>query len=805
MLQTLSLIFIRNLKSSKTFTIINIFGLSLGICFSGLIYIFIKSESNFDQLHEYKDRIFRIESNLYNQNATGTDKFRGFSELSAPLIGAIRTQVPEIQSSSRIINSYSDAVVKYDTKAFAEKITYVDSGFFKMFSFIIVKGNSNNPFENNLSAVLTRSTADKYFKNEDPIGKLILIDSNGEELYKISAVIDDPPINSSINFRILVPIESSSYYKDYSDLWNEYTYSFFVLLRNGSPEDIFVNKLNRLVQMVMKEHIADLRDILAIPGTIDVVYHLTMTKLPFIHSNTRIPWEGTSSVKNIYILSGIVAIIILISCINFVSVALTRATSRGKEVGVRKINGASRQHLVFQFILESFGHTVIASLLGLILLAVLSMKFNDIIGKKIAFDFSYFDVLAFFSIGLTITALSSFYPALLLSSLNPATILKSQFSYRIKTGLISSLVVLQFSLSMFLAVCAMVMLQQMKFINSKDLGFDRKQVICIPTYAARPEATATVEKIKHRVLQMPGVISVAGVSRSFFKGISSMGYVNSRDEKNSAKVYSVDTDYIKTLGLTVVAGRNFDETRKTDESSIIINETFAMGMPANPLDHKLIWGARSDSSEIIGIVKDFHFRSLERPVEPLFLTMNHKTAGPLQTVLVRFSGDIANIITGLRRIWDDVNPGKPFEVSFLENDVAKQYESHQRWNRIISISTAFAWVIACVGLFGLAGINTVRRYHEVGIRKTLGSTTFDLILLLNTRYLAMLCISFFIAVPSSYYVMNDWLRNFAFQITLDWVIYAEIFLIFTIVAMVTISYHTVKGALINPSQTLRYE
>lgn len=805
MLRSYILIFLRDIKSTKTFTIVNILGLSLGICFSGLIYIFLKSEKSFDQFHLHKNRIFRIESNIYDQDAVGEDKFRGFSELSDPLINAIRNQVPEIQNSSRIINSYSDAVVRYKTEAFAEKITYVDSGFFKMFSFKVITGNFNLPFEDNLSAVLTKSTAAKYFKNEDPIGKLILIDSDGEKLYKISAVVDDPPDNSSIDFKILVPVESWVYYMEYSTQWNEYTYSFFVLLKEGASEKLFSQKLNRLVVLTMKDHIAVLRDIMAVPSTITTVFYLSLTKLPFVHWNTRIPWSGTNSHQNIYILSGIAAIIIIISCINFISIALTRSISRGKEVGIRKVNGANRKHLFIQFILESFGHTIIASLIGLTALAFLLTKFNFIIGKDITFDFSFFDIIAFLLLILVVVVLNSLYPALIISSFSPVVILKSKFNYRIKTGLVSGLVVLQFALSIFFSICSLVMVNQIKYINTKDLGYDRVNIMCIPTYSTREDANLTLERIKQKTLQMPGVISVAGVSRSFFKGMSSMGYINSANEQSSAKVYSVDQDYVETLGLKIISGRNFDVNRKSDDRSILINETLARSLPGDALNQYIRWGQRGDSSEVIGIVKDFHFRTLEHYIEPLFLTMNYSSAGPLQTVLIRFSGDIPEKIIQLKKIWNDVNPGKPFDVAFLDDDINKQYESYQQWNQIISISTIFALVIACVGLFGLAGLNTVRRYHEIGVRKTLGASILDLAMLLNIRYLGIICISFFIAVPFAFLVMNDWLDNFAFQVPFDWVIYLEILLIFTFLALFTISYHTIKGARINPSETLRYE
>ena len=421
-------------------------------------------------------------------------------------------------------------------------------------------------------------------------------------------------------------------------------------------------------------------------------------------------------------------------------------------------------------------------------------------------SFDYFDVISFISLIIIITGLNSVYPGIFISSFNPALILKSRVGYRIKMGLVTVLVVLQFSLSLLLATCAIFMFQQMKFIDTRDLGFNKNKVIIIPTYASRSETNLVVERFKQKALQERGVVSVAGVSKSFFKGISNMGFVNIRGEKKSAKVYSVDADYLKTLSLNLISGRNFDSSKKADERSVIVNESLAAEMSeTSALNRNFKWGGILDSSEVIGIVKDFHFRSLERPIEPLLLTMNYKNAGPLQTVLIRFSGDIHSTIMDLKTIWNEINPGKPFEVSFLEDDVAKQYASYLRWNRIVSISTAFIIVIACIGLFGLAGINTVHRYHELGVRKTFGASVFELLVLLNKRYLVLVAISSCFALPTSYYVVSEWLKNFSYRVPLGWIFFMEILVLSTFVAVLTVSYHTLKGAMINPAKTLRYE
>ena len=353
------------------------------------------------------------------------------------------------------------------------------------------------------------------------------------------------------------------------------------------------------------------------------------------------------------------------------------------------------------------------------------------------------------------------------------------------------------------------MYRQMQYISHKDLGFDKEQMVVIPTQRGwSEESNRTVERFRSRLRQEPSVISVAGASTSFAKGYNKYGYKVNQEYK-AAFIYGVDPMYIQTLGMKVQSGRNFDERIAADSSAIIVNEALVRDMNwKDPLSEYLNW--KSDSvgqgSKVIGVIKNYHFKSLEGDIEPMLLTMDKANGGYLSNIMIKLApGDLTASVDMLRDVWSEISPTLPFEYSFLDEDLAKQYSSHQRWMSIMGFSTAFAILISCLGLFGLSGINAINRTKEIGIRKVMGAEVVNIFVLLNRQYVWLALIAFTLAAPASWYIMNKWLADFKFAITIGWELFAISIIAGLTVALVTVSYHAIRTALINPAQTLKYE
>ncbi|MBS1950021.1 MAG: ABC transporter permease [Bacteroidetes bacterium] len=802
----------RNILKRKMFSFINAFGLSIGISFCILIYLFIKDEKSFDQFHANKNQIFRIEVKLYETWQHDTkNPYRRDAWLQAALRDALKDELPEIKYAARF-NDGNNAVLRYQDKAFSEDVTYTDGDFFKMFSFKLLAGNAQKLFDNKLDVVITPPIAKKYFGDEDPIGKTISIDNNGAKLFTVAGVIETPPANSSFDFKILIPQENRPYYEHNMKQWGSFNSPCFVQLVEKTDTSRFRANLDQVVQKYMGERLKKWRKEALIPIPNDVkILELLFTPLTDIHLMKSVSWHKVSDPQYSYILGGIALLILIIACINYVSLALTTSASRRKEVGVRKVAGAGRSQLMYQFGFESLFLAYISMLIGIGLVLLFLPSFNLFTGKGIVIHTrDWFELIGIgFALTFVVGLLAGSYPSAFLSHFQPALVLKGQFTSRLQAGFTKPLVVLQFFLSASLIICSVIMYRQMKFVATKDLGYNKDQTLVIPTQTGwTPEANKVVERFRTRAQGESGIVSVSGTSSSFNQGFSRYGY-KIKDEQKSAYVYAVDPNYIPTLGIQLLQGRNFDEKTLSDSTAIIVNEALVKDMKwGDPLNEHLNW--REDTvgigSKVIGVVKDYHFLSLEQTIEPLFLSMDKKNVGYLTTLLVRVeAGNVPASLDKVRNLWKELFPDKPFDYTFLDQDVAKQYESYQRWMSITGLATGFAILISCMGLFGLAGINAVNRTKEIGIRKVLGAGLPSIFILLNKQYVWLSLIAFVLAVPVSWYVMNKWLISFKFSIAMSWELFAVSIVSGLVIALATVSYHALKTALINPVETLKYE
>lgn len=802
----------RNIGKRKFYSFINAFGLSIGISFCILIYLFIVDEKSFDQFHVNKDHIFRIDEKSFDtwQHADPEKPYRKSAWIQKALQPVLKEEVPEVKYATRIIGQ--TGVVRYQDKVFKESITYVDPDFFQMFSFPLVQGSRSGLLMNMTDVVINQRIAKKFFGETDPLGKTISIDNEGEKIFTILAVIENAPVNSSLDYSILIRQEHRPYYDPKNLNWRSFdTPTFVQIFPNASVESLKTN-LSSLIKKHMGEYLETWRKESAIPVPADAkMLEYELTSLNDLHLKNEVPWHKVSDPQYSWILGGIALLILLIACINYISLSLTSSVGRSTEVGVRKAVGAQQHQLIYQFGFESIMIACFSMIIGLGLVGVFLPAFNEFTDKGISLSVNQWFTV--FGIGLLLAVLvgvlAGCYPSLFLSRYKPVAVLKGKFGSKVKADFTRPLVVFQFSLSAFLIISSLIMFKQMQFVTTKELGYNKDQVLVVSTQSGWNEsANQMVKKFRDRSIQESSIVSVAGTSGSFNKETMRYGY-KIKGETKAAYVYAVDPLYIPTLGIELVAGRNFDMAIASDSNAVIVNESLVRDMKwTNPLDEYLNW--REDSvglgAKVIGVVKDYHFLSLEEGFEPMFLSMDKKNAGYLTTILVRVAGTDLNAgLEKVKLVWKEINPDLPFDYSFLDEDVANQYQSYKRWMRIMTLATGFAIVISCLGLFGLAGINAINRTKEIGIRKVMGANLPSIFILLNKQYLLLSLLAYIIAIPFSWYLMNKWLSSFHFRITIQWELFAIATAAGLMVAMLTVTYHAMKAAHMNPAETLKEE
>jgi putative ABC transport system permease protein len=802
---------VRNIAKRKMYSFINAFGLSIGLAFCMLIYLFILDENSFDQFHENKSTIYRLEEKSYDSwQQDSLHPYNYSAYLPLPLLNALKDELPEVQFATHFNPDYTGAM-KYGDKVFTESFALVDADFFKMFSFELLSGSRDKLFDTKGEIVLTPQIAAKYFGDEDPVGKTVSLFINGERNFTVAAVIQSPPGNSSLDFKMLVPMQNHPAYERNINSWGNFGYPSFIQVLNNVDTSRLAAKFDQVITKYMGSKLEEWRKEGNAPGDVKM-FELDFTALSDIHLNKKISWHKVSDSQYSLILGGIALLILVIACINYISLALTTSASRRIEVGVRKVAGAQRMQLTYQFAFESIVLALISMIISFGLVILFLPFFNEYTGKSISINGYNFLVFGLGGLMLTVLVgvLAGSYPSFFLAGFKPALVLKGGFTSRLHAGFTKPLVVVQFALSAFLIISSVIMFRQMRYITSKNLGYDRDQILVVPTQSGWDAASdKVVSQFRDRLNQEAFVLSVGGTSISFNQGYSRYGY-KIEGEQKSAYVYSVDPYYISTLGLKLVDGRNFDAAMFQDSSAVIVNEALVKDMKwKEPLGEYLNFTEDSvgQGHKVIGVLKDYHFLSLEKSIEPLFLSMDMKNAGHLTTMLVKVNAaSLPANIDKLRSVWKELFPNKPFDYTFLDEDVARQYESYKRWMNIMVLATGFAILIACLGLFGLSGINAMNRTKEIGIRKVMGAELTSIFILLNKQYIYLAFVAFAIAAPLSWYIMTKWwLVDFQFRIEVGWELFVMSISGGLAIALLTVSYHSIKAASTNPAHTLKCE
>lgn len=784
---------LRYIKRQKTFTFINIFGMGIGIACCILILLFVQNELTCDGFHENADDIYRI----YTRRGSPSGEKYMFNT-PGPLAPAFNNEFAGAVNSTRIGYSYIRWLT-YEDKSIKAQVTPVDPSLFKIFSFPLEKGNPGQVLSDISGAVLSKEVSAKLYGQDDPIGRLLRIRDMGD--FVVTGVLEEIPANSSLRFDVLVHINNM--YQPNLTSWGAYVVETYVQLQKHSSLDALESQFPGFVSKHLPEWLKK-----------QASFSLHLQPLKDVYLNRQdIPGLAhAGSMAYIYILSGIALLIAIIACINFMNLSIVNSSGRTKEISMRKILGAVRSQIIKQFMGEAFLFSLLALILGFVLAGLFLPIFSELINKNLELVLFIHPtvLLGMTGILLFFTLLSGGYPALFLSRFHFIETRKGGIQIGRKRILFRKiLVIAQFSLSLMFIIAAVSMRSQLEFLRTKSLGFNEEHVVVLPY----PEGkiSLSLDTIKTELRNNPNIINVAGSLSypgrdSFFGGLIQ---VKGEDDKENihAIFETIDDTYIPTLGIKIIKGRNFSRDFSTDASeAIIVNETFVQRAGLKfPLGKEL--GSRFrkfQSGTIIGVVKDFHLKSLLYEVEPAIFIM--KPIFGLGYILVRLKSE--NIHEGLGYIekkWRELAPGQPYEYNFLDEEFNKHYHFEQRWSKIVLYASLLAIFIACLGMFGLVGLIVVQRTKEIGIRKVLGASISNIVVLLTKEFTALILVSNIIAWPVTYIIIRRWLQDYPYRITLGISLFLLASLAALLITLLTISFQAVKAALADPVDTLRYE
>ncbi len=793
----------RNLHRHPFYAFVNIFGLALGIACCILIMLFIRDEWSYDKFHSDANRIYRVALfELYEDheylNVVTPFRFASMFE----------ENIPEVEAAVRFV-AMRDQVQKGATTS-SETIYMADKDFFQMFDFELKEGRPEGVLESVNNLVLSETAAQKWFGPQNPVGQTLSIRVGESAEDYIVAGIAAVPTNSSLQFDYLVPLENADKLwteRQMQSLFNVYAETF-IRLPDGYEITNLDAKMPALIQQVMGEEY------------VEGAYVPRFQSLTDIHLDTSYPGgsQPTSDPSYSYILALIAAFVLIIACINFMTLTLGRSADRAKEVGVRKTLGAMREQVAGQF----WGEAIWFSLLGLMVgggLAFLVLPvFEDLAEKDLALTFELDLVLLVFGLVGLVGLIAGSYPALFLSKFQPVKVLKGQLKMGHANVLRKSLTVIQFALAILLIISTLVIKDQLNFLQSRPLGFDKEQVVSLQTGLPRAEGMAVLERFRNEAGSYPEITDISGAVYTFGETWIAAGYRGDDDIFRQFNVNLVDVDFLNTMQIPVVQGRDFSRDISADErEAVIVNRAFAKLHGWEDPVGKQLPGVSFAAHQIIGMVDDFNYASLHEAVAPLALVLSPEplfsglndvstNSAPQPKVIARIgAGRTKEGLEYLENAWEAAAPGLPFVFTFVDDAVERQYRQEERLGAIVEYATVLVILIACLGLLGLASIVVSRRTKEIGVRKVMGASVQNIVLLLSKDFITLVVIAFLVAVPVAYLVMKDWLSDFAFATTLSPFTFGLAGVLAILVAFVTISFQSIKAALSNPVKALKYE
>ena len=802
MFKKFSLLSFRNLAKHKSFTLLNITGLAAGLTCFIFIASWIQDELSYDTFNSKADRIVRVVSKSTTPSETFSQAVTG-----VPLANALKTDFPEVENTVRF--EQKGAIVKYGNNQSDESgIILTDPSFFNVFDYHLLQGNVNTALSDPYNIILTQSMARKYFGNNDPMGKALLIylyDSTGRgALYKVTGVIPDAPKNAHFTFNFLVSFKTfETYAPEAAAEWDKNDFYTYLLLRNKSSIKKIEARLPAFAERHTEKYMREANT------------HLDFSLQPLtsIHFNSHLRYEiaPTGSMENIYIFSTIGIFILLIACINYMNLATARASERAKETGVKKVLGAQKIQLIFHHLGEALVVTFTSFLVALLLAAILQPVFKELSGKELWLFHSPVLLLLLFAITLILGILSGIYPAFLITAYKPAEVLKGKLtSTSGGVQLRKSLVVLQFTITIILIAGILVINSQLSYIQHKDLGYKKDALLTLKTNG-NTDVIENYEAFKNAVLSKPLVTGITTSNAILAGGLGNRGVttVSGNGDRITSILYNLkaDENYINVYGMKIVAGRNFYSNITADSASYIINEAAVKSFGWKNAEDAINkpFSATGKEGRVIGVVKDFHFNSLHQQVEPLVI-MPRLANQRFSQISVRIAmNDPQQAIHWIADNWEKNFPSALLEYSFMDKKLNDQYLAENRFSKFFLCFSILSLIIACLGLFGLTAFTVRQRVKEIGIRKVLGASVSGITTMLSTDFLKLVFISAIIAVPVAWYVMNKWLQDFAYRINIEGWVFVVAGLAALLIALLTISFQSIKAAIANPVKSLRTE
>lgn len=812
MLRNYFTIAFRNLRKHSFYTFINIAGLAIGIASCLIITLFIINEISYDKHFSTADRVYRINAEiLFNGN------HHNLALMPPPAADVFKHDFPEVEASVRF-RERGWRRIKRTTENIKEQYTLFGSqGMFEVFGIKLLEGNLATALTEPNTLVMSRSKAEKYFPNESPIGQSLIVDNTDH--YKVTGVFEDLPDNTHFRFDFVFSMEGLEEAK--SDNWLSNNFNTYILLKEGtSPKDLEA-KFPKLVETHVGPQV---KAIFGGDFTMEkfsqtgnkLVFSLMPLRDIHLHSDLVGELGANGDITYVYLFGAIAMFILGIACINFMNLSTARSANRAKEVGVRKVLGSLRSHLIRQFLMESILLSLFSFVLAVGLAYILLPSFNSIAQMSLTIPFTsvtFYVVL--FAAALFIGLLAGLYPSLFLSAFKPVNVLKGKLSLGMKSGAVrSSLVVVQFMISIFLVVGTITVQKQLSFIQERKLGFKKDQVMVLHNAEV---LEGKQEVLKNELLKSP---KITNVSTSGYLPIAGWGRNNttfwpfgsqpSQDNMISMQYWFVDHDYVPTLDMKIKQGRNFSKEFPSDSTAVILNETAAkrfgfkdpIGEKVETFDFYDPTLQKKLSFTVVGVVEDFHFESLKENITPLCLALGQSG----WSMPIRFaSADTKEVIDYVEQSWKAVAPGQPFEFTFLDEAFGRMYASEQRVGKVLAVFATLAIVIACLGLFALTAFTAEQRTKEIGIRKVMGASVTSIVILLSKEFGKLILIAFVLAVPVSWFAVDAWLENYTYKTEIGIFVYVLAGLAAFFVAWVTMGYQSIKAARSNPVTSLRSE
>jgi putative ABC transport system permease protein len=808
----------RNIKRNKGYSFINIAGLAIGMAVCILILMFVRDELSYDTHHEHKDRIYRIERQWFASDGS----VRGALCSVAPsFIPYLENDFPEMEHIVRMLGTGEILINAGDTYFLEERFYFAEHDIFEVFTIPLIKGDHQTALENPNSLVLSESMALKYFGDDDPMGKLMKVGSE-REAYQVTGIMEDVPKNSHLHYDLLASFitlkgrfpysqDGSDYFFGTTNFSDNVTYTYMRLAENVNSADIAA-RIPGFLDSRLPEYEDDSGNIIK-PHQWNT---LLLRKVTDIHlrSHTNNELEPNSDIKYVILFTLIAAFILIIACINFMNLSTARAAKRAKEVGLRKVVGANRRLLSTQFIGESLLTAFLAMVLALVIVNVLLPSFSAFSGHDLGPHslFNPVGLLILLSVFLITGLAAGLYPAFYLSAYKPATILRGELSRGARGTIIrKALVVIQFAISAVLIICVSVVFKQMRFLQNADLGYQRENILMLP---ADDVVQANWWEIKQELLRNPNILAVTASKRApTGRLLDAPGFAVEIDGEILRNPFTmphnrVEHDFFKAYKIQIVAGRDFSREYPTDDQeAFILNETavrrLGLEKPEDAIGLRIGTSAPDRSGRIVGVAADFNYESMHNEIIPIISYIRLES---MNTVSLRITGiNVRETIAYVQNIWSRFNPGYPISYTFLDERIMELYRNEARMMEMFGYFSLLAIFIACLGLFGLASFTTEQRTKEIGVRKVLGANISNIVTLLSKEYSKWVLVANIIAWPVAYFGMKIWLRNFAYRVNIGLTAFILTALLTFLIALLTVSYQSVKAALGDPAQALRYE